>query len=123
MLRALYSFYQKNLLPPERDSYNSGDEGRAGVLDPSSSDPRGGYGAEDDVLTHEPSRYLAVCNLDWTAVRAVDILAILGFVVTALQHTAVKCTWEDGDDLERERAMKEAWDRALGVDGDENPRR
>ena len=112
-----------NLLPPERDSYNIGDEGRAGVLDPSSSDPQGGYGAEYDVLTHEPSRYLVVCNLDWTAVRAVDILAILGFVVTALQHTAVKCTWEDGDDLERERAMKEAWDRALGVDGDGNLRR
>ena len=64
-----------------------------------------------------------VCNLDWTAVRAVYILSILGFVVTALQHTAVKCTWEDGDDLERERAMKEAWDRALGVDGDNDPRR
>ena len=76
MLRALYSFNQKNLLPPERDSYDSGDEGRAGVLDPSSSDSRGGYGAEDDVLTHEPSRYLAVCNLDWKAVRAVDILYI-----------------------------------------------
>ena len=55
--------------------------------------------------------------------RAVDILAILGFVVTALQHTVVKCTWEDGDNLERERAMKEAWDRALGVDGDNDPRR
>ena len=55
MLRALYSFNQKNILPTERDLYNSGDEGRAGVLDPSSSDPRGGYGAEDDVLTHEPS--------------------------------------------------------------------
>ena len=56
MLRALYSFNQKNLLPPERDSYDGGDEGRAGVLDPSSSDLRGGYGAEDDVLTHEPPR-------------------------------------------------------------------
>ena len=112
-----------NLLPPERDSYDSGNEGRAGVLDPSSSDPRGGYGAKDDVLTHEPSRYLAVCNLDWTAVRDMDILTILGFVVTALQHTEVKCTWEDGNDLERERAMKEAWDRALGVDGDDNSRR
>ena len=123
MLRALYSFNQNNLLPPERDSYDSGDEGRAGVLDPFSSDPRGGYGAEDDVLTHELSRYLAVCNLDWTAVRAVDILAILGFVVTSLQHTAVKCTWEDGEDLERERAMKEAWNRDLGVDGDNDPRR
>ena len=55
--------------------------------------------------------------------RAVDILAILGFVVTALQDAAVKCTWEDGDDLERERAMKEAWDRALGVDGDNDSRR
>ena len=123
MLRALYSFNQNNPLPLERDSYDSGDEGRAGVLDPSSSDPRGGYGAEDDVLTHDPSRYLAVCNLDCTAVRAVDILAILVFVVTDLQHTAVKCTWEEGDDLERERAMKEDWDRALGVDGDNDPRR
>ena len=55
--------------------------------------------------------------------RAVDILAILGFVVTALQHIAVKCTWEYGDDLERDRAMKEAWDRALGVEGDNDLRR
>ena len=55
--------------------------------------------------------------------RAVDILAILGFFVTALQHTAVKCPWEDGNDLERDRAMKEAWDRALRVDSDDNPRR
>jgi len=45
------------------------------------------------------------------------------FVVTALQQTSVKCTWEDGDDLERDRAMKEAWDRALGEDGDDDPRR
>ena len=114
---------KKHPLPPDLDSYDSGDEGRAGVLDPSSSDPRGGYGAEDDILSHEPSRYLAVCNLYWTTVRAVDILAILGFVVTALQHTAVKCLWEDRNDLGRERAMEEAWDRALGVDGNDNPRR
>ena len=45
------------------------------------------------------------------------------FVVTALQHTAVKWTWEDGDNLERERAMKKAWDRALEEDGDDDPRR
>ena len=45
------------------------------------------------------------------------------FFVTSLQHTAVKCTWEGGDDLKRERAMKEAWDRALGVDGDNDSRR
>ena len=49
----------KTCLPPQRDSYDSGDEGRAGVLDPSSSDLQGGYGAEDDVLTHEPSQYLS----------------------------------------------------------------
>ena len=30
------------------------------------------------------------------------------FFVTSLQHTAVKCKWEDGNNLEMESSMKEA---------------
>mmetsp|Transcript_20257 Transcript_20257/g.58122 ORF Transcript_20257/g.58122 Transcript_20257/m.58122 type:complete len:884 (+) Transcript_20257:52-2703(+) len=48
-------------------------EGRAGVLDPSAREDE-----EDEVeITHEASPYLAVCNMDWTQVRAVDLFAIL----------------------------------------------
>lgn len=48
-------------------------EGRAGVLDPSTKEAE-----EDEVeITHEASPYLAVCNMDWVQVRAVDLFAIL----------------------------------------------
>ena len=48
-------------------------EGRAGVLDPSTKEAE-----EDEVeITHEASPYLAVCNMDWSQVRAVDLFAIL----------------------------------------------
>ena len=48
-------------------------EGIAGVLDPSTREAE-----EKEVeITHEESPYLAVCNMDWTQVRAVDLFAIL----------------------------------------------
>ena len=87
------------------DSYNSGDEGRAGVLDPSSSDPQGGYGAEGDILTHEPYRYLAVCNLYWTAVRAVDILAILVSFVPPGIGIPLRL-WNEEDEKGRDHATQ-----------------
>jgi NUC153 domain len=45
--------------------------GKAGILDPSSK------AAEDIPITHTPSPYIAVMNMDWDHVRAVDIFAIL----------------------------------------------
>jgi hypothetical protein len=45
--------------------------GKAGVLDPSNNE-------EDDLsLTEVPSPYMAVMNMDWTHVRAVDLFAML----------------------------------------------
>lgn len=41
-----------------------------GVLDPSSRE-------ENVEITHEPTPFLAVCNLDWSHVRAVDVFALL----------------------------------------------
>ena len=48
-------------------------EGTAGVLDPSTKEAE----EEEVEITHEESPYLAVCNMDWTQVRAVDLFAIL----------------------------------------------
>jgi hypothetical protein len=58
------------------DSDSSGEDsmyGKAGVLDPSTR------AAEEEAteITFDPSPYLAVCNLDWKNIRAVDIMAVL----------------------------------------------
>lgn len=47
--------------------------GRAGVLDPSTKEAE----EEEVEITNEPSPFLAVCNMDWSQVRAVDLFAIL----------------------------------------------
>ncbi len=45
--------------------------GKSGILDPSKE-------TEEEVeITFDKSRFLAVCNMDWTNVRAVDLLAVL----------------------------------------------
>lgn len=67
---------QNNANSDEDDDCQSKDSddsisGKVGVLDPSSR--------EDDVaeISYEPSTYLAVMNLDWSHVRAVDVFTIV----------------------------------------------
>ena len=62
---------ESNISDEETDS---DDEiyGRAGVLDPSTK-----YQDDEIEITHENSKFMAVCNMDWTSVRAVDLLAIV----------------------------------------------
>ncbi len=51
--------------------------GKAGILDPSSSNV-GIDGVKEEIeITFDKSRFLAVCNMDWTNVKAVDLLAVL----------------------------------------------
>jgi len=57
----------------QSDSDEDSLEGRAGVLDPSTKEAE----EEEVEITNEPSPFLAVCNMDWSQVRAVDLFAIL----------------------------------------------
>ena len=57
----------------EPDSDGEREEGKAGVLDPTNR--------ETIKLTNESSTFLAVMNMDWENVRAVDIFAILSSFV------------------------------------------
>ena len=54
--------------------------GKAGILDPSYHAEHKDQ-SEEQELTYESSRYLAVLNMDWSHVRAVDILAIVSSFV------------------------------------------
>jgi hypothetical protein len=56
------------------DSADSGDnaeQGKAGILDPSSKND------EEISITDVPSPYMAVMNMDWTHVRAVDLFSMI----------------------------------------------
>jgi hypothetical protein len=56
----------------DSDSPENDIHGKAGILDPSTREE------EDDVsISFEPSPYIAVLNMDWLHVRAVDLFAIL----------------------------------------------
>jgi hypothetical protein len=70
---------------------------RAGVLDPSSRE-------EDVEITHEPTPFLAVCNLDWSHVRAVDVFALL---VSFSPPGAVKRVQVFVSDFGKERLAEE----------------
>mmetsp|Transcript_27465 Transcript_27465/g.40575 ORF Transcript_27465/g.40575 Transcript_27465/m.40575 type:complete len:828 (-) Transcript_27465:75-2558(-) len=58
------------------DSTGSEDSiyGKAGVLDPSTKDE---ILPDENDLTYDDSHFLAICNMDWGNIRAVDLLAII----------------------------------------------
>jgi len=62
----------------ERNKNNNA-MGQAGILDPSYHNRQQGEANVEDrnKLTFEPSRHLAVLNMDWSHIRAVDIFAIV----------------------------------------------
>ncbi|KAL7557360.1 hypothetical protein ACA910_020228 [Epithemia clementina (nom. ined.)] len=66
----------------EDDDEDGGGQEKVGILDPSYAAQHDPVNQEQEpVLTMEPSRYLAVLNLDWSHVRAVDIYAIVASFV------------------------------------------
>ena len=77
--------------------------GKAGILDPTN---KATEEAQIDV-TFESSPYLAVCNLDWKNVRAVDILAVLSSFTSPGSVKCVKVFPSDFglEQLEREKVM------------------
>ncbi len=66
---------EDNELPSDDDESSEGSEdslyGTVGVLDPSSKQE------EELELTYDKSKFMAVCNMDWSNVRAVDLLAVI----------------------------------------------
>ena len=77
--------------------------GKAGILDPTNKATE----EEQIDVTFELSPYLAVCNLDWTNVRAVDILVVLSSFTSPGSVKCVKVFPSDYglEQLEREKVM------------------
>jgi len=82
--------------------------GKAGILDPSTREEE----EEQVELTTEESPYMAVQNMDWTNVRAVDIFTILS---SFSPPGAVKRVQVFPSDFGKERLAKEALFGPVGV--------
>ena len=80
--------------------------GTAGVLDPSKK------GEEEVEITYDKSRFMAVCNMDWTNVRAVDLLAVIS---SFSPPGAVKCVHVYPSDFGLQRMEKDKMFGPVGV--------
>ena len=90
------------------DSSSHSVEGKAGVLDPSTKETE----EEELEITHESSMFLAVCNMDWSQVRAVDIFSILS---SFCPPGSVKCVKVYPSDFGMERMEKDAMMGPQGI--------
>ena len=75
--------------------------GKAGVFDPSTKQDR------DIELTTEESRFLAICNMEWSSVRAVDLFTIVSSFVPpgTLKYVQVYESDFGKEQMERDRTM------------------
>ena len=78
--------------------------GKAGILDPSNE--------EETEITYDKSKYLAACNMDWTNVRAVDLLSV---VSSFSPPGSVKFVHVYPSDFGKERMEKDKMFGPVGV--------
>lgn len=98
------------------DSSNSDDSvyGKAGILDPSIKNNR------DVELTFDPSRFLAICNLEWSSLRAVDLYTIVSSFVPPGTLKTVKVYESDfgKEQMEKDRTLgpRNIWKKKKNAD-------
>lgn len=94
--------------------------GKAGILDPSTKKDR------DVALTTDESRFIAICNMEWSSVRAVDLFTIVSSFVPpgTLKYVQVYESDFGKEQMERDRTLgpQNVWKKKKPQDekGDHN---